>query len=136
MRKALGIGSPSPSLRPVLFERIPSGIHPPMIDGNAPRQCLLYVFDLVLFRRALHLHRMARAAGRQLRRRKFPAWARQVMRDHPPPPDVLSIQPIPTNELNHPERRTHLLARQQAEVSSLLSRSDANVPRIVSRKLR
>src|SRR6185437_4421554 len=128
MRKALGIGSLSPSLRPVLFERIPSGIHPPMIDGNAPRQCLLYVFDLVLFRRALHLHRMARAAGRQLRWRKFPAWARQVIRDHPSAPDVLSVQPISVGELNHSERCTHLLTRQQAEVSSLLSRRDTNVP--------
>ena len=64
----------------------------------------------------------------------MPAGPRQIMCDHPAPPDVLRADPVAMPELQRNQGSAHLLARKQTEVRQLLPRRDAHDSLFVARK--
>ena len=105
----LWIGLPGAGFPPIAAG-VPSGIHPPVVELRAALQVGVDIGDFA-GRRLVYSH----ASGRE-RRGQLPAGPRQIVRDHPPPPDVLRTDAVAAIELEHDQRAADLLSGEKLEV--------------------
>ena len=124
--KAVLVNLPGARVRPAGLVVIPARIHPPVIQRDAAIKIVVYKENLALRIGINHFRKLMRTAGRQLGDGgEGAARARQIVREHPRPPDILRMPLLPFPELQYNHRATHFFSRQQFEVSQLLARAKA-----------
>ena len=120
--KRFGSGSQVPTFGQSPVAGIPTGIDPPVIVLETGLLIGVDGCDLVSRDRLQGLAGRTHAGSKH--RRQFAVGARDVMGDHPPPPEVLRADRVAFPEHQHRKRRADLLAGKQFQLCQFLSASN------------
>ena len=89
-------------------------------------------FDLILLGGILHLIHLVGTAARHERRRELAVQSREIVRQHPAPPNVLRRDPVTVPKLQDDHRAAHLLVGKQFEMGCFLARGDSHAPAFIA----
>src|ERR1035437_2375327 len=134
-RKTLRVDLPRSCGLPIAFIDIPASIHPPMCNGDALFEITINVANLVCLI-AEQTWELVATHCWQHGFRQFARAARDVMGEHPTPPDVLCPDRVPAPKLKDNERAPDALARPQPEMGEFLARSHSQTDAETARELR
>ena len=126
-RETLGVHLPCTHVSPATITGIPTGIHPPILEFQVLLNIAIDKHDLVLFGCVYHLAVYAVTGTENTGFGKLPVGFGHIVIHHPPPPDILRIDPVPVlPEQKRNQWRANLFLGMQRKVGKFLTGGDVH----------